>query len=49
MASAPGNKGVGYFVINEWGRITEANIQSYFDIGLQYVINQEEYMCLMKY
>ena len=40
MVSAPGNKGVSYFVINEGGRITEANLQSYFDIGLQYVLNQ---------
>ena len=49
MNSAPGNECVSDFVRNEWGQITEANFQKSFDIGLQYVIIQVEYMCPMKY
>ena len=35
ITSAPGNEGMIGFVINEEGCITESNIQSSFDIGLQ--------------
>ena len=46
---APGNECVSDFVSNELGQITEANIQSSFDIGLQYFLAQSDYMCPMKY
>ena len=48
MDSAPGNE---FFsnLTNEWGQITEANIQSYIDIGLQYVLTHAKYTCQMKY
>ena len=49
MDSAPGNEFVSGFVRNEWVRITEANIQSSFDIVLQYIITQAECMFPMKY
>ena len=49
MTIAPGNEGVTNFVINKGGQINETNIQSYLDIGLQYVITQAEYMFPMKY
>ena len=49
MDSAPVNECVSDFVINEWGQITEENTQSSFDIRLQYVLTQAEYMCPMKY
>ena len=42
MTSAPGNEGVSDFLRNEGGQINETNIQSSFDIGLQYVIIQAE-------
>ena len=38
----PGNECVSDFVSNELVQITEANIQSSFDTGLQYVIIQAE-------
>ena len=37
--SAPGNEFVSDFVINEGEQITEANLQSSFEIGLQYRIS----------
>ena len=37
------------FVSNEGGQIDETNLQSYFDIGLQYVLTQVQYMFQMKY
>ena len=49
ITSAPGNEGVIDFVINEGGQINKKNFQSSFDIGIQYVITQAEYMCPMKY
>ena len=49
MTTAPGNKGASDFVRNEEGQANKTNLQSYFDIGLQYVLNQSEYMCTMKY
>ena len=49
MKIEPGNEGVSNFVSNEGGQITEANIQSYFYIGLQYFLAQVEYMCPIKY
>ena len=49
MTGAPDNEVVGDFVINEGGRITESNIQSYFYIGLQYVLTRVDYMFPMKY
>ena len=48
MTNAPGNEGVSYFVRNEGVHITEENIQSSFDIGLQYVLTQSYYMCPIK-
>ena len=49
MTSAPGNEGVSDFMSNEGGQIKQKNIQLSFHIGLQYVLTQVEYMCLMKY
>ena len=49
LTSAPGNECVGAFVINEGGHINETNIQSSFDIELQYVLTHAEYMRPMKY
>ena len=49
MTSAPGNESVSDFVSTEGCHINETKIQSSFDIGLQYVITQAEYMCPMKY
>ena len=48
MYSAPGNECVSGY-ITPWGHIAEVNLQSFFDIGIQYVLTQEEYMCPMKY
>ena len=49
MDIAPGNERVSDFTSNKWGQITKANLLSSFDIGLQYVLTQAEYMCPMKY
>ena len=49
MKISPVNEGVSDFVSNEGIHITEANIQSSFDILLQYVLTQAEYICPMKY
>ena len=49
VTSAPINEGVSYFVINEGVHINKTNLQSYFEVGLQYVLTQVEYTCPMKY
>ena len=49
MTSVPGTEYLGGFVRNEGGQITEANLQSYFDIVRKYVLTQADYMCPMKY
>ena len=49
MIGAPGNEGVSDFVSNERGQINKTNLQSYFEIELQYVLMQAQYMCPIKY
>ena len=49
ITSVPGNRGVSGFVSNEGVHINKTNIQSSFDIGLQYVLTKADYMCPMKY
>ena len=49
ITSAPDNEGVSDFVRNEGGQINKKNLQSSFDIGLQFFLPHAEYMCPMKY